>query len=438
MVGITLFLVGCSGTVKDKKVETIAPVDTGFVLSAPGNYDSIDTAILVDKNTEEKTVKLLNLETGKRYTLIYDGASYLYNKFDEAIALTQIEVGDIVDVTFMRERKRLNTMKESSECFSYDSISNHTIDVENRTVTVGTEYYSISDDVVVLLKGAEISLSEINACDKIKISGFNHVISSIQIKQGHGYLKLVNDSFFIGGWIEVGQTLIQPIKENMRLVVPEGTYRVLITSGTSGGEKEVTIESGREILLDISDLEIMETKTGGIIFSITPMSATVIIDGEVVDSSKIVNMDYGIHQLTISEPGYTSITQYLKVGAQLASISVVLDPEKDTESLVEGDGETGTQASTTGTPITSTTNSTANDVGTVTTTYTVMIEAPIGAEVYVDGTYVGIAPTNFPKVAGYHVITLRKTGYEARNYTMEVDKEQKSVTYSFSELVAVQ
>lgn len=68
-------------------------------------------------------------------------------------------------------------------------------------------------------------------------------------------------------------------------------------------------------------------------------------------------------------------------------------------------------------------------------TYHVKVNAPADAEVYVDGNYVGIAPTSFVKVAGSHVISLRRTGYQTRSYTIQVDSEKKDVEISFSDLV---
>ena len=38
----------------------------------------------------------------------------------------------------------------------------------------------------------------------------------------------------------------------------------------------------------------------------------------------------------------------------------------------------------------------------------VYVNAPEGAEVYLDGNYVGIAPCSFRKATGAHVVTLRK------------------------------
>ena len=68
------------------------------------------------------------------------------------------------------------------------------------------------------------------------------------------------------------------------------------------------------------------------------------------------------------------------------------------------------------------------------TAYKVHIDSPVGAEVYLDGNYIGIAPVDFEKKAGNYVVSLRKTGYQTRSYTLQVDSEEKDVTYSFSEL----
>ena len=67
--------------------------------------------------------------------------------------------------------------------------------------------------------------------------------------------------------------------------------------------------------------------------------------------------------------------------------------------------------------------------------YKVHIDAPEGAEVYLNGNYVGIAPCSFKKTAGAHVVTLRKSGYTTRSYTIQVDSEEKDISFSFTELV---
>ena len=65
------------------------------------------------------------------------------------------------------------------------------------------------------------------------------------------------------------------------------------------------------------------------------------------------------------------------------------------------------------------------------------INSPEGAEVYVDGTYVGLSPVSFNKKAGSVVVTFRKNGYQTRSYTLNLSDDDKSENYSFSELVPI-
>ena len=65
-------------------------VDTGFVVTNPDSYDSADTAILVDINSVDNTVTLLNLDLGKQYTLSVDGTTRYTDKYGKAISLEQL------------------------------------------------------------------------------------------------------------------------------------------------------------------------------------------------------------------------------------------------------------------------------------------------------------------------------------------------------------
>ena len=57
---------------------------------------------------------------------------------------------------------------------------------------------------------------------------------------------------------------------------------------------------------------------------------------------------------------------------------------------------------------------------------------------YVDGNYVGIIPASFPKKSGNHEVTIRKSGYLTRSYTIDVDNEDKDTGYSFSDLTPIE
>ena len=178
-------------------------------------------------------------------------------------------------------------------------------------------------------------MMDLSAKDIITVRGIEHNIHSIVVDKGHGYLRLQNDEYFVGGWIEVGKTLIQPVVDDMLLTVPEGKYEVLITNGGSGGTKEIAVARDEEIELDVGDLKGEEIKNGSILFAVTPATAEVYVDGDQVDISNKVEMEYGIHQLIVRAAGYDTITQYIKVGQPYASLEIELEKSEDTEESDE-------------------------------------------------------------------------------------------------------
>jgi len=131
-------------------------VDTGFVVTGPDSYDSADTPILVGKNEDDKTVTFLNLDIGRRYTLSIDGTTKLYDKYGEAVSLDQIQVGDIVDVTFLKSKKHLTSMQLSANAWKYDSVERYEINRIRQEVTIGSEIYKLSDNTQYLSEGRAI------------------------------------------------------------------------------------------------------------------------------------------------------------------------------------------------------------------------------------------------------------------------------------------
>jgi hypothetical protein len=419
-----LFLSSCGGTNagqqgNGEESEEQGRVDTGYVLTGPDSYDSADTAILVAKNRDENTVTLLNLEKGRSYTLSMDGTTHLYDKYGESVSLEQIQIGDIVDVTFLKSKKHLTSMKLSSEAWKNEGVARYEIDYVRGEVTIADNVYKLTDNTQYVSAGTIIEEMDLNSSDVLSFQGIGNQVLSVSVDKGHGYLRLVNDENFVGGWIEIGQSIVQRITEDMLLVVPEGNYQVNISYRGGGGAKSVVIRRNEETTLDIGDLEVAEVQTGMVLFSLSPSDATIYVDGVETDASGPVSLDYGIHQLIVKADGYKSVTQYIRVGQASVGVNVVLESATATE--------------------TEETESSEEEVTDVSSSYyKVYVEAPEGAEVYLDGSYVGITPCSFKKESGAHVITLRKTGYTTRSYTIQVDSEEKDISYSFADLEATE
>ena len=66
--------------------------------------------------------------------------------------------------------------------------------------------------------------------------------------------------------------------------------------------------------------------------------------------------------------------------------------------------------------------------------HTITVSAPIGASVYMDGTYKGVAPCSFPKKIGTVTITLSMSGLTTKSYTMKTANDSKDISWSFPDL----
>ncbi|HAL03353.1 MAG TPA: CCA tRNA nucleotidyltransferase [Lachnospiraceae bacterium] len=471
----TCSLTACSLGPKDNK--TVSAPSTGFVPATPGNYDSEDKAVIVAINEETGTITFQTTYTGKKYTLNYDGATIFLDKYDQGMSLKQLKPGDLVVDRFMKDRKRLDNLKLMDGTFAFNATTDYELDENGKALYISGNKYTFSKDLVVIGSEGLGTLMDVNAIDAITVKGIDHEIKSIYIDRSHGYLRLTNDTYFIGGWIEVNKNQICKIESDMILTVPVGTYDVTVSNQGCQGTEKITVAENEEVELDVSKWE-GETKYGKILFVLSPTDAKVYIDGSVVDTTTAVELQYGIHQMIVIRDGYQTISRYIKVQSDSSSLDVTMEA-KESVSDNDADKQTVSDNSLSANSVSSnavsnnsannntnisnssnnngssTTNNSQNnnnsdekassistnsansskDVISTGGDYKVYIDSPSGVEVYVDGSYAGIAPVSFAKKSGQIVVTLRKDGYKTRSYTLTIDDANRDSSYSFSALV---
>lgn len=434
---LAMLITGCTsegsniGLAKDKENKA---VDTGFSVTTVGSYDSADTAVVMSVDMDNRCVSFMNMDTGKQYTLYYDGTTYIKDKHDGSMTISQLKAGDVVDVNFLKGKRQIASIQLSPKAWVYDNIENYDLGGRNKTASIGASTYSLPENVVVLSAGKRTEVMDVVAQDVVTISGIDHQIYSINVEKGHGYLRLKNDQALLGGWIEVGNSVIKEITEDMLLVVPEGSYQVVLSNDGISCTKDVVIERDKEVVLDVGDVEIAKDKTGKILFSVTPESAKVTVDGKQIDISKAVELPYGIHQVRLEAEGYDSLTKYIQVGSENASISFTLEKSKEEENATSNSiSQNSLEENKPSTTIEDTSSISENTIS-ATKSNKVYIDAPKNVEVYLDSNYVGIAPVSFKKVVGSHTITLRKSGYKTKSYTIYLYNDGEDITYSFTDL----
>lgn len=424
-----VFISGCSYAHQDVNA-IVESKDTGFIVTKAGTYDSSDeNAVISAIDKKAKTITFLNHAVKRSYTLNYDGASKFYDRYGSSLSVEQIEPGEIVNITFIKSKKLLNSVAKSDDSWEMEDVKDFELSAQNHNLRMIGGAYAFDDYLYIYSDDRKAELMDINSVDTLVVRGVDREVYSIKIDRGHGYLRLKNEEYFVGGWIEIGTKIIRTIGEDMLLAVPVGKYDVLISNKGVEGTKTVDILANKETELDIGDLKTEELVTyGKVVIVTTPSDAEVFIDGAQIDTSVPQEIEYGIHQLIARASGYQTLTQYIKVGQESATLDMTLEKLKD--------GEKENEDSPVISPTPMPTASSPTLPVSVGNGYKIYINSPQDVEVYFDGIYAGMSPVSVPKTAGSHEVTLRKDGYITRSYTIEIDNSSKDENYSFSELVS--
>lgn len=374
-------------------------------------YSSAGSGILLSVNTEDKNYMIYRLKEGDDIVLAYTGATVVQDQYGSPLTIDQLSAGEIINVTYDSESGKTGSISISGDAFCYEGLTKCRIDEGKGTLETGSETLRITGQTKVFSDGRQIGVNEILNQDTMTIRGMGHDVSSIVIEKGHGYLSLKDADALLGGWIEVGQTVISQITQEMLLTVPEGTYQVRLTAGDVDETREVTIKRDEESVLDLGDIELAVPVNGQVTLVISPSTATVKIDDVAVNTFYPVRLPFGLHQITASADGYDTVSKYFEVVDEDTKVKLTLGKAAETDT-VSG-------------------NSTKEED---TDAHTITIKEPEDVEVYQDNLYMGISPVTYDKTVGTHTISLRKSGYQTKSYQIEVTDDDRDLVYSFPDL----
>lgn len=435
-------------------------------VSLVGKYDSFDTAAIRNIDTVKKQIRFRNHKTGKTYTLSYDNTSMIYDVRGTALSAALLEVGQIVDVKFLKSSKHITSLNVSDEAWTVENTREHELVRGNGTAKIKGELYKIDPKTLVMADG-ELALAEdVLSTDRVTVSGIGKEIYSVIVTSGHGYVSLssdtVEDHSLVGSWIELDNEVIYRISPNMLLSAPEGDYTLQILGNGANYTSEVNIARNQETVVDTSNVNITRPKEGLVTFEIIPDFADVFVDGERMLTGTPQTIRYGYHNLKIIAEGYKTQDKYLKIGTPKSVISIELEKDKEAsaedssgESKSDSDNSNSSaskssresynyessavkSASAATTAATVSSNSSGEKPGNkVIEGYKVYFDKPYGAELYFDGAYIGMIPTNVPKISGTHEVILKMDGYETKSYRISIDKDEVDLNYTFPELVKI-
>ncbi len=449
-----LFLNGCIIKMYEeyqdshRKPTTTAPTEE-TTTEAPRLEGEI-FGVVAKVDLENKVITIRDIETNALLAYFYTGYTDIRDKYGEIMAAGVLQPGDIVEGRYYVDDSILNTLSISSKAWSNLRVHNWAYDGDTNRIRIGTQTYSLYDYCIVAQDGKIIDIRELASIDELVVRGYENTVYSINVLKGHGYISLENEDFFIGGIVTVGNEVGLEITDDMLIMAEEGKHILSVTKSGVGGAVEITVQRGKEIFVDVGPLQGEAVMHGSVYFTITPENAKLIIDGKVQNHEELVELPFGTYRIAVEAEGYvpymgdlvigdTFIRKTISLGLEEKSTEAtepdnsgeIADTEPEETTTADGEAE---QETTTGTeetlPLeeeTTVIHTGEKDVS----KYKIHIESPVGAEVYFDSEYVGIAPLSFEKQSGLHTIIFKRDGYQMKAYVMEISAEACDEHYSF-------
>ena len=237
------------------------------VLSEP---DEGIQGLLIGLDTEDKLMEFQDIRSGKKYEIPYDNSLEIKNKSGDVMSMAELSKGEIFKLYYTRSIKKLTGIQVSDTTWTYTNVKKFSFDEHKKIMMIGDEAYKFTNDLKIYSLDEEAQIMDITEMDTLIVRGIDKEVLSVVVDKGHGYVRVLNDAYFVGGWIEIGQDIIKPVTEDMLIPVGEGDYLIKVTNRGYAGEEDVTVSRDKETKLDLSKIEIEEVAIGHVQFKIDP------------------------------------------------------------------------------------------------------------------------------------------------------------------------
>lgn len=365
------------------------------------------TGVLSQRDISDLKMRFVDISTGTEYEVPYSGGTDIQDAYGKVKAAATMDMGGIYDVYVDKKGKATKIYGNSDVWARYD-VSGITVDESSRKLSIGASNMVYESYTVVLSGDERISIAQLVDQDKLVIRGVGEKVYSVDVTEGHGYLKFTGVDALSGGYVSIGNRQLLGITPDMLVTAPVGTFTVNVRNGSLSSSKTVTISKDATTTVDFSEVQTDPVKTGAVNFSVTPSGAVMSIDGTEVDYSSPVSLTYGTHRIKLVANNYQEYSEIINVNS--AYVTKVIDmTSSGTSTSTAADNTSG---------------------------YKVSITAPKGAVLYVNSEYIGTVPCSFDKSSGKKTITLSQNGYNTVSYTISIANTAGDLTYAFPEMIS--
>ena len=159
------------------------------------------------------------------------GGTDIQDAYGKVKAASTMDVGGIYDVYVDKKGKAAKIYGSSNSWVRYD-VSGITVDESSRKISIGASNMVYESYTVVLSGDERISIAQLVDQDKMVIRGIGDKVYSVEVTDGHGYLKVTGTDALNGGYISIGNRQLLGITRDMLVTAPVGTFTVNVRNGS--------------------------------------------------------------------------------------------------------------------------------------------------------------------------------------------------------------
>ena len=350
----------------------------------------------IDTSKGEIIVTNLDNPTEQDVRLSLVNYTEIKDEYNELMVIGELELGDIADIKYADETKKVEEMKLSGKVWETKNIKNIEIDQNKKTIKVKDKVYNFENKIIKSYKGEKIVFSDLNTDAIVSLKGYGDNIWAIKVEKYYGYLTFINFESYIGADIEIDADVFKKIDPVNNIILSPGEHKLVIKrEDIETKMKYIIIKEKEKTTVDLGDIEI---KRGTLNFYINVDGYNINISNEDGSydtdfSGTQIDLPYDNYNITLTKTGYKTVSKAIQI-----------------------------------------TNPTTNfraDMYRVGEGAKIKIDANIAkSEVYIDDKYVGIVPINSNLSYGSHKIAIRSKGYIQQIRQIIVDKDDE--VYNFT------
>lgn len=354
---VLLFLVACGKTEGKLVVGGENTIVDNEAESEDGNTEDQIIYIIEGMDTQEETLTLFATKTGNIFRYPYNLLTKFQDSYGNSSAWTNFTVGTPVVISDRADSGALTAVKMSDSTWTYEDVTNYSIDRSQNLMTIGNDNYKLTDKTVAFAEDEVSALDSIGAGDTLRVVGVDNTILSVVITTGCGTIKLMNTEVFDGSMIQIGSRIFTRVSDGLVIEVPEGTYTVTAANDGWGGSAEYTVTRNVETVVNMEDLKGEGPQYCELSFTTAVEGANIYLDGSQMAVGEVRQVTYGKHTLQVVAEGYESWNKTLYVNSVKAEIVLELS-EEDTTST---DSSTSSSSSSSASSSSSNTSSSSSN-----------------------------------------------------------------------------